>query len=881
MPRSRLDHYEIIERVGQGGMGIVYKARDLRLGRTVAIKILHPDVSGDPHRRARFEREARAEAALNHPNIATFFDFGHALLEELQELDLGDFDAAESASVTYLVMEHVAGEDLKSRLDRGALSPKEILSYGIQLADALASAHDVDIIHRDLKPGNIRITPEGRVKILDFGLAKFLEAETLALGDPDRAKEFETSEGVAVGTLPYMSPEQIRGGPVDARTDLFSLGVVLYQMATGCLPFFGISAVETLRAMTHEEPSPVGSERSDLPAGLEPIVRRLLAKDPKNRYRSAEQVAEELKELARQPELSFSSVLALLLPPTRRRRRLLAIAGGALLLGLAGTGLFILTRPPPPTDPVTVMVPALINETGDANLDYMADGIGGVLAAQLSRLPLLDVVGWATQEDETADGPDSEAADAAEALLRGTVLEAGERIRTDLRLSRLDSETPVWQRRFTLPREQLPKLFSEVLQDVAGALSLPLSASQREALDVGLTDSAAALDDYLQARHFLTERESIRGRRMAIQLFTRAIEKDPDFALAHAGLSEACWQTYEESREPEMAERAEESATKAVELAPDAPLTRLALARVYRGRGQNAEAIAELRRLIAQQPALAMARYELALVYEFLGDLERAAASLDRALEIRPRWWRAWRQLGAVRLAAGELEAAQAAFERAIRLAPETGVRGLQSNLLAVELYRGDFDAAIELYERLEIQPTRAGVANNLGTAYWHKGRLEEAAGLFRHAMGLDPAEPKFTGNLADTLLELGRPEEAATFYRKAVELIEERLEQNPERDDLRAMRSRYLAKLGRCEEATAAASRLQDESIAMRDNSLRLAQAFALCGEQRSALVALSGAVELGLAAELFVDAPEFESLAEDSAFRALAQAARDRQTP
>lgn len=906
MPRSQIDHYEILERVGEGGMGIVYRARDRRLGRTVAIKILHPDLSSDPRRRARFEREARAEAALNHPNIATFFDIGEASLDELDDVYLGDLGEAESSTATYLVMEYVEGEDLKERLVREPLSAEEIVGYGIQIAEGLASAHAANVLHRDLKPRNIRITPEGRVKILDFGLAKILEPETLVYGEDTVQQEFETSHGLVVGTAPYMSPEQIRGRAVDERSDLFALGVVLYEMATRRRPFEGGNSVETLHAILQQDPPALGDFRDDVPAEFERIIRTLLAKEPEDRHQSAEEVAEELKRLARHPDLSLSSALAILLPAARRRRWLVASGIVAALLIAAAVGLFLVMRPRAPAEPVTVTVSALENATGDPNLDYLADGFGFLLAAQLGRVPLVDVVGWTSpgpndsgaglgdQSDSSVgvrSEPGSEVASAAtpereegsnggrsrglapELALGGSLLEAGERIIARLELERRESGEIVWEERFVLSREELPDLFARVAARIASVLQIPLPREDRRALDAGLTESASALDDYLQAHHFLTGWESLRGRMMAIDLYQRALEKDPEFALAHAGLSEACWRVYHETGESTMAERARGAAERAVELAPGSPLTRLALARVARGHGRYAEAVAELRQVVAEQPALAEAHYELALARRELGDLDGAKASLKRVIEVRPRWWRPWNELGDIHLDLGAYDAAESAFRTADELAPEE--RDLQGNLLAVELIRGDYEEAIELYERLDASITEASVASNLGTAYWFQERYDRALDLYGLAAQLEPQEPDFPGNRGEVLRELGRHEEAADAYRRALTLVTQKLEKNPDSDAFRADQARYLAKLGRCEEARSAAPALGSGSGATQDIAFDVALVYALCDDRLRALSALRTAVEKGLTAGFFAREPEFEALREDPAFQRLVERA------
>jgi serine/threonine-protein kinase len=296
MAPRRLVHYELRERIGQGGMGLVYRAVDTRVGRTVAIKVLPAASGAEPERRSRFLREARAEAAVNHPGIAAFYDLGEAEVDDPELLGASGGRRPGQRRVVYLVMEYVPGEDLLATLARGTLSWREALEIGAQIADALAAAHAAGVVHRDLKPGNIRITPEGRVKLLDFGLAKILKSG----GGPEpRHQTLQTSPGMILGTAPYMAPEQVRGGAVDARTDLFTLGVVVYQMIAGRVPFGGGNFLEALRSITDGEPEPLSRAVAGVPREVERIVERLLAKQPAARYAAASEVARDLRSAAR------------------------------------------------------------------------------------------------------------------------------------------------------------------------------------------------------------------------------------------------------------------------------------------------------------------------------------------------------------------------------------------------------------------------------------------------------------------------------------------------------------------------------------------------------------------------------------------------------
>jgi serine/threonine protein kinase len=331
---TRLGPYEILAPLGAGGMGEVYKARDVKLGRQVAIKVLPDAMSRDGDRLARFEREARSLAALNHPNIVTIYA------------------VEESGQTRFLAMELVEGRSLDLILAERALDLPSFLDLAVPLADALSAAHERGIVHRDLKPGNVMVTAEGRVKVLDFGLARLDSApsDPELSNSPTQAGSDLTSEGQVFGTVAYMSPEQARGDRVDARSDVFSLGIVLYQMLTGARPFAGASAVDTISAILRDTPVPLADRRADLPPHLGRVVRRCLEKDPRNRYQTSRDVYNELREL--RGEVSAPSAASVAPPPTGRgqsRIAWIAAAAGALAVAI---GLIVLTRSRTPARPL-------------------------------------------------------------------------------------------------------------------------------------------------------------------------------------------------------------------------------------------------------------------------------------------------------------------------------------------------------------------------------------------------------------------------------------------------------------------------------------------------------------------------------------------------
>jgi serine/threonine protein kinase len=402
-PPQRLAHFELLEEIGRGGMGIVYRARDVRLGRQVAIKLLPAAFSTDSDRRSRLLREARAAAQLNHPNIATLYEVGEA--EWTPPAGEDELGGDGPRRVVFLAMEYVQGEDLGPRLEGDGLSLQQTLDFGIQISDGLAAAHAAGVIHRDLKPQNLRITPDGRIKILDFGLAKLVQ-EGSVVDEP-----MLTAHGAIVGTAPYMAPEQLQGASeVDSRCDLFSFGVVLYQMLTGRLPFNAPRLVDYVKALTHQTPDPPSHSNPEVSPQLEQVVERLLAKEPADRYPSALDVGRDLKDIARgrpiEPPPSTTrpgdSIFSEVLQPFRRPW--MGWALGALFLAALVGVWWGSSRPasegPAASEPVKmVYMPLFENVSGDAEKDPICRGLGLALANSFQEVPVLVVQDQKKAED--------------------------------------------------------------------------------------------------------------------------------------------------------------------------------------------------------------------------------------------------------------------------------------------------------------------------------------------------------------------------------------------------------------------------------------------------------------------------------------------------
>lgn len=871
----RVGHYELLEPIGEGGMGIVYRARDPRLGRIVAIKFLAGAASLDPGRRARFVREARAAAALSHPNIATVLDVGESELDHPGLTPTsGGWGEPILPRLPYLVLEYVPGHDLRARLRNGPVPPVEAVRIARQIAAGLAAAHAAGIVHRDLKPANIKLTPEGLVKILDFGLARFLaSASPTSVGET----EMTTREGVVLGTVPYMAPEQAAGMQVDERGDLFAFGVILFELVAGRLPFRGDSTMALLRAVLNDEPERLSPAAIGCSPRYAALVERLLAKDPEARPASATDVLHELDELARDAEAqhttaSRASLLSYELSravAAGRKSPRIALVAGVVLGVAAAAGLLLLPRlrggdAAPPVSLQQLAVLPFANATGDVNLDYIAEGLSSALVGQLAAVPGLSVAGQ-SETRRYRDGSAS-ARDVARELGVGSVLEAT--LRRDSAGLALDTAITdgatgrvLWSRAFAGSQADLAAISAQLAAAATEALSVPLNAADRDRLARDPTGSAVAFDFYLRGRSALSDLDDPQSHRIAAGLFERAAELDPKFALAHAGAAYALTLAWDVERDPELLTRAESAARRALEIDGELAESRLAVASLALLRGRPREAIDLLEPLSTGGREVDRIHRILAEAWEAEGDAERGESHLLASVSARPAYWLPWNTLGEFRSRQGNLAGARTAFERAASLAP-VNITTPAENLATLFYFEGKHEEALTAYEAIGKPMSGASSASNLGTLYFFNGRLDDAEREFRRAVRLAPREAIWRRNLADALMRLDRIDEARAEYEHAVRLAEAQLAVTPLDANLRVQRTLYLARAGRCPEALAAADELARELPPSPALLHGLARPAALCADPAQSMTRLRQAVALGFPATALADEDELAAL-------------------
>jgi TolB-like protein/Flp pilus assembly protein TadD len=756
-PGTRLGPYEIVSPIGAGGMGEVYRARDSRLDRDVAIKVLSESIAGDPMALARFEREAKAIAALSHPNILAIHDVGR------------------EAGVSFAVMELLEGESLAERVAQSKLPWRRAAAIGIEIAEGLFAAHSRGIVHRDLKPANVFLTVDGRVKILDFGIAREVARpaahETSAATVPG-----DTSPGTVLGTVGYMSPEQVRGAPADARSDVFSLGCVLYEMVTGRRAFARETAAETLTAILREDPEPLVTAVEGVSIELERIVGHCLEKNPAERFQSARDVAFNLRAALANSEATPTSPIA-----SRISHRAIWLSSAIGLLVLMVGGLLLLqsrgARPGAPGDaPVpapairSLAVLPLENLSRDSEQEYFADGMTEALITDLAKIQALRVISrTSVMQYKGAKKPLPQIAKelGVDTVIEGSVMRAGDRVRITAQLIEAATDRHLWAQSYERDLKDVFALQSDVAQAIAREIRVTVSPEEKTRLTRSRPVDPAAHEAYLKGRYWQLKFNE-EGFRKASELYDRAVALDRGYALAWAGIAENLGNgadLYLPSSEAFA--KARPAAEKALQL--DESLaeahTSLGLIKAYFDwdwRGAETELV----RAIELNPGSAWARDWYGWFLATLGRFDESISELERARALDPLSAGITADLGLAHVLKGDYDRATVHLDRAVALDPAYWV----PHLVRTWMYqrKGDFAAAIREAEDLDPQQAGPVAVAGLARAYALAGRKSEARKVLRELEKLSRTGYVSPFFFAEVHAALGEKDLAFEWLRKS-----------------------------------------------------------------------------------------------------------------
>lgn len=854
---TTISHYKILEKLGEGGMGVVYKAEDLRLKRSVALKFLPSDMTRDTHAKDRFVREAQAVSSLEHSNICN--------IHEIDETTEGQ---------TFIVMACYEGETLKEKLQRGPLQFDQAIRYTLQIAKGLEQAHRKGIIHRDIKPENIFVTHDDVVKIVDFGLSK-LAGRT----------KFTQTETI-LGTISYMSPEQTLGTGVDDRTDIWSMCVVLYEMIAGKLPFQGDYDQAVIYSILNEDPVSLSEIDPTVPIMLEKIVAKGLQKDINKRYASMTELVDELNQyqmeaISGRQSISIQARLRYILK--RKAPRFVVVIMFAIL-SLTILFTFLVGRnklsdwmrlTQVPREKHLAVLPLTVLG-GDESCQALSDGLVETISSVLTQLERYKGALWVVPAVETRK---LEAISALEArrsfgvnlVITGSMQQMGETIRLTLNLIDTKSLRQLRSIIISDQRENIVSLYDRTIMELTSMMDVELIPHAQQ-LTLSEAVHPQAYDFYLQALGHLRRYEKLSNIEQAIGLLEEATQLDSTYAAIYAGLGQALWLKYNLTHDPILVDQARESCHRAIQINDQLDAVRITLGIISKGMGDIDQAIDEFTSVIQNDSTNYEATLELAIAYEEKNRLEDAVRMYNKAISLRADYWDAYNCLGHYYWRFGEYEKAEEMFMQVIHLTPDN-TRGY-NNLLAIYCLLDRMDDAREMFEKsIAIEPN-ADAYINMGTVEFFQGDYKGAVNKYKKSIELGYNDYITWGNLADAYRYVPEySDQADSVYNMAIRLAEEQLLVNPKDVRVCSSLALYYAKLGNKDQAlqrVRTAHKLAPGDVSVLRNSIIV---YELIGQRNHALNSLIEYLNHDKSLDMIESDPDLSRLINDNKYIEIVQ--------
>jgi serine/threonine protein kinase/Tfp pilus assembly protein PilF len=863
-------HYKITEKLGEGGMGVVYKAIDSELDRVVALKFLPRHLGINEDNLNRFKTEAKAAATLNHPNITTIYS-----IEKSEEAD--------KENLVFIVMEYIDGIELKEKIKRGSLSIEQALNISIKICEGLEAAHKKGVIHRDIKSSNIMVTEEDNVKIMDFGFAKLNMNNNL------------TSIGTTLGTIAYMSPEQTTGENVDHQTDIWSVGIVLYELITGQLPFKGDYDQAIIYSIMNEDPPKLNHHIKENPELLESIIFKALAKKKEDRYQSVAELKNDLKLLNETSESELKEITKQFSFIKQSNDDKVRLNQGSRYLKIISVFLIVIAASfltynfipgvrsffnvkvnsvlLPETKHIAILPFNLIG-SGTGNSD-IAEGLTEIITSKLSQLEQYQEKLWIVpsselQKNKVANPTDALMSFGINLAITGSLQRLNDKWQLILNLVNPSEKRQISSRVIDEPLNGISTIQDEAVVQAAEMLGLHIEETVQNNLKSGETSNPEANNLYLQAKGNLLHFENTANLNSALNLFNKAIKEDSSYALAYAGLGEACLRKYSKTKDALWIAKAQENCSTAIKLNENFAKVHITLGLLYTETGKYEEANKEFLKAEDIDPSDVDAYQGQASAYNKQGKLDEAESIYKKVIKLRPDYWLGYTHLGIFYYLQGKYKEAAQQFEEVIKLTPQNA--GAYRNLGAMYYYLDQKADAIVMFKRsLEIEPDYS-TYSNLATLYYYEGLYNDAASMYEKALKMQDTDYSVWGYLAGAYRQSLSDSSKINFaLRKAKSIAEKQLKVNPV-DPLTLINiASYCTELNLPDSAYTLVKKVETLHPSDVNVMILIGEVYEQLGKRDQALLWIKKSIENGYSTDELQHIPEFKKLREDEHFKKL----------